>query len=217
MTVRQELASSEEIHAYLLQRLNLALRRPGMMGRETGIRLVLDHLLAAERRPEAWEELRETLDRRGAWTSVGVSGAFEDLLPGDHGCSTASVYAEFARRQGWLETDRLLDAGAYAELRAAIALWTAQDRTWSHVEAAFGPPSVLFGGTNPYYGKVLGYASESPQEPMVFFHLWNGTDPGAGHTWPPPRVEPLLLAVRCGDGPFADTFTFTPEGRRRPG
>jgi hypothetical protein len=37
------------------------------------------------------------------------------------------------------------------------------------------PPSVLCGGTNPLYGKTLGYLTEAPEEPMVFFHLWNGT------------------------------------------
>jgi hypothetical protein len=29
-----------------------------------------------------------------------------------------------------------------------------------------------------------------------------------------PEGEPVLWAVRLGDGPFRDGFTFTPEGRR---
>lgn len=43
--------------------------------------------------------------------------------------------------------------------------------------------------------------------------LWNGSEPDV--TWPAKGEEPALLAVRCGDeGPFDDTFTFTPEGWR---
>ncbi|WP_256446132.1 hypothetical protein [Pseudonocardia lacus] len=41
------------------------------------------------------------------------------------------------------------------------------------------------------------------------FHLWNRPDSGL--------AEPVLLAVRTDDGPFAEQFAFTPEGlRRRP-
>ncbi|MER5327107.1 hypothetical protein ABT003_48240, partial [Streptosporangium roseum] len=90
-----------------------------------------------------------------------------------------------------------------------------QDRVLSEVLETFGPPSVLFGGNNPLYGKTLGYLTEQAKEPMLFFHLWNGTDPGAESTWPPIYGEPVLLAVRYGTGPFRDTFTFTPEGHKR--
>lgn len=83
------------------------------------------------------------------------------------------------------------------------------------IVAEYGPPSVLFGGTNPLFGKTLGYLTEAPGEPMVFFHLWNGTDAESGQPWPPEHAEPLLTAVRHGDAAFADTFTFTPEGQRR--
>ncbi len=74
---------------------------------------------------------------------------------------------------------------------------------WSDVVDAFGPPSVLFGSSNPSHRKNLAYLIEAPQDPMVSVPLWN--------------EEPLLLAVRFGTGPFRRTFTFTPEGlRRRP-
>ncbi len=53
------------------------------------------------------------------------------------------------------------------------------------------------------------------EEPMVSFDLWNGSAPGAEQSWPSEHEEPLLLAVRFGTGPFRQTFTFTPEGRRR--
>ncbi|MFJ9623000.1 hypothetical protein [Streptomyces sp. NPDC101181] len=62
---------------------------------------------------------------------------------------------------------------------------------------------------------MLGYLTTDIAEPMIFFHLWNGTEPGSGSTWPPNRKAPILLAVRCGEGPFAERFTFTPEGHRR--
>lgn len=79
---------------------------------------------------------------------------------------------------------------------------------------AFGEPSALFGGTRPRYGKTLGCLSEDPDpdQPIVAFPLRNGTSPFG--EWPRPQ-EPRLSAVRFGEGPFRDTFTFTPEGRRR--
>ncbi|MFB7617208.1 hypothetical protein [Kitasatospora sp. NPDC056181] len=215
MPAADTLASSDEIHTYLVTRLNDALRRPGMWGGEHAIRLMLDHLLFAERRQGAWEDEQRALEQRKAWTPIGVKGAFEDFLPADHGTSVASVYAEFAHRQGWLEADRLLDAAEYDSMLATIDSWATHDRVWADVTSAFGPPSVLFGSTNPYYGKTLGYVTTDPSAPMLFFHLWNGTDPGADSSWPPAHEQPLLLAVRRGDAPFAASFTFTPEGRRR--
>ncbi|MET8956860.1 hypothetical protein ACWEO4_40760 [Streptomyces sp. NPDC004393] len=76
----------------------------------------------------------------------------------------------------------------------------------------FGPPSVLIGGTNSFCGKTLAYVSEKEDDPIVSFHLWNGSTSGS---WPPDHQEPLLLAVRYGDGPFRQRFTLTPEGERR--
>ncbi|MEU1086695.1 hypothetical protein ACFYPN_28790 [Streptomyces sp. NPDC005576] len=88
------------------------------------------------------------------------------------------------------------------------------ERTWADVTAEFGPPSVLFGGSNPLHGKTLGYLREDPQRPMVFFHLWNGVEPGAA-SWPSKHEQPLLLAVRLGRGSFHESLIFTPEGERR--
>jgi hypothetical protein len=107
----------------------------------------------------------------------------------------------------------VLDTAAYTVMRGTVRELAGHDRVWGDVVAAYGPPSVLCGGTNPLYGKTLGYLTEAPGEPMVFFHLWNGADAGSGRPWPPDHPEPLLLAVRYGDAAFADTFT--PEGRRR--
>ncbi|MFG3055399.1 hypothetical protein ACGFZP_31250 [Kitasatospora sp. NPDC048239] len=82
----------------------------------------------------------------------------------------ASVYAEFAYRQGWLKLDRALSSEEYATMLAEIDTWAARHRTWPGVISAFGTPSVLFGSTNPYYGKTLGYATADRSAPMLFFH-----------------------------------------------
>ena len=208
------LASSEDIHRYLVERLNFALRKPEVLGGELGIRMVLDHLLFLERQPDGLLEEQHRLAERGAWTSCGVIGAFDGVLPGKDAKAVASVYAEFAHRRGWLESDRVLTGSEYDALRGKVGHWAGRDRSWSDVVAEFGPPSVLLGSTNPWYEKTLGYLGEDADEPMVFFHLWNGADPGDESRWPA-HDEPVLLAVRCGDdGPFAEAFVFTPSGRR---
>ncbi|MER6129599.1 hypothetical protein ABT173_45010 [Streptomyces sp. NPDC001795] len=214
MTGETVYASPDEMRSYLMDQLNNVLRRPGMYGDvEAAMWMVVNHLLFLERRPEVWEEQKRAWGRQGAWSPTGVKGAFSPLLPPDHGCSVASVYAEFARRQGWLKPDRVLDAEAYAAMRSTVRQWGQRDRVWADVTAAFGPPSVLFGGANPFYRKTLGYLTEDLAQPMVFFHLGNRADRDTESCWPPALTEPLLLAVRCGDGKFADSFTFTPQGQ----
>ncbi|WP_220093388.1 hypothetical protein [Actinacidiphila glaucinigra] len=215
MTVPTAFAAAEEIHAHLVDQLNLALRRPGMYGGATALRILIDHLLFVERQPEAWAQLQREWEDRGLWTSTGISGAFRDLFPrqaDDH--VIASVYAEFVHRRGWLKPDHVLTGEAYEALAGRVRQWAAVDRTWAEVTAEFGSPSVLFGGNNPLYGKTLAYLTEDPQRPMVVFHLWNGSEPGA-EAWPPEHQQPLLLAVRCGRGSFSGSSTFTPEGERR--
>ncbi|WP_406194675.1 hypothetical protein OH807_05700 [Kitasatospora sp. NBC_01560] len=209
------LAAAEEIHDYLIDQLDLALRRPGMFGGEVALRVLIDHLLFVERQPEAWAELKQGWDERGLWTPIGPAGAFRDMLPAQVDCcEVASVYAEFAQRRGWLKPDRTLTGEEYEALTGRVRQWAEVDRTWVDVTAEFGPPSLLFGGNNPLYGKTLGYLTEDPQQPMVVFHLWNGTEPGAG-SWPPEHEQPSLLAVRFGGGSFRESLTFTPEGERR--
>lgn len=218
MPTSRSLAASDEIRAYLVDQLNLALRRPGMFGRESepALRMLMDHLLFVECQPKALAEQQRVWEERGAWSSAGVAGVFRDLVPDrSYEYGIASVYAEFAHRRGWLKPDRVLDRDEYAALECSVRQWAGEDRVWSDVVDEFGTPSMLFGGNNPYYGKTLGYLTENPEEPMVSFHLWNGSAPGVEQSWPPAHEEPLLLAVRFGTGPFRQTFTFTPEGRRR--
>lgn len=215
MTASPSLASADDIRAFLVEEVNSMLRRLGMYGGEGALWAAMRHLAFVERDGEAWQEQWRTwLDRSGR--STGVKGVFRDMSPGREAGldDVASVYAEFARGRGWLEPDRVLTAGDHARVRAEAPAWAAEDRTWSDVTAEFGEPALLLGGTNPFYGKALGYFGPDLSEPVVWFHLWNGGDPDG--TWPPKRAEPVLLAVRLGEeGPLDDTFTFTPEGWRR--
>lgn len=218
MPTSRSLAASDEILAYLIDQLNLALRRPGMFGKESelALRMLMDHLVFAECEPEALVEQQRVWEERGAWSSTGVAGVFRDLIPERYyEYGIASVYAEFAHRRGWLKPDRVLAPDEHAVLRSMVRQWAGEDRVWTEVVDEFGTPSMLFGSNNPYYGKTLSYLTANPEESMVSFHLWNGSAPGAEQSWPPPHDEPLLLAVRFGTGPFRQTFTFTPEGRRR--
>ncbi|MFF5900159.1 hypothetical protein ACFY8O_30125 [Streptomyces argenteolus] len=214
MTTDRSLATSEDMHTHLVDELNLALRRVGMYG-ELGLSMwfLINHLLVLERRPEVWEEQKDRWQRQRLWSSTATRGVFARYFPADHTYSEASVYAEFARREGWLQRDRVLDGEAYSALRDEAGRWAEHDRSWADVTAAFGPPSILIGGTNPRYGKTLCYLTNDLTQPMVTFHLWNGTDPGLDD-WPS-HQQPLLLAVRCGDGDLADSLTFTPQGQRR--
>lgn len=203
------------MHAYLVDQLNQALNRPGMFGGEPAILMLFDHLLFMEGQPGSrWEAVIEPLRKRGAFTAVGVKGVFRELIRGSDDHDVASVYAEFAHQRRWLHADRILDAGTHQALMDRAPEWAAQDRQWPDVAAEFGEPSILFGGTNPKYGKTLAYVSEDPEHPMVFFHLWNGDLDEASPTWNPSYEQPVLWAVRLGDRPFQNSFTLTPAGRR---
>lgn len=214
MSAPRPVVTADEIHAYLVQRLNRALRYPEGVGGELALVLLYQHLLFTEGQPDAWDEASERLRESGAWTAIGVRGAFRDLIRGADSSGMASVHAEFAHRRGWLATDRILDARTHQALLGRARQWAGNDRVWADVLAEFGAPSLLLGDDDPRYGKTLGYVGEDPDRPIVFFHLWNGNPDEKAPAWPPAYPEPLLWAVRFGDGPFRDTFTFTPQGRR---
>ncbi|MFJ9622999.1 hypothetical protein [Streptomyces sp. NPDC101181] len=151
MDVEMELASAQDMRNFLVDQLNSVLRRPGTYGDvEVCAWMTIDHLLFLEQRPDATGEQKHAWGEAGLWPADGVRGAISRLLPPDHQLSVASVYAEFARRQGWLKADRVVDAGTYASMRITAGAWAQHDREWVDVTTAFGPPSVLFGGTNPH-------------------------------------------------------------------
>lgn len=214
MTVPRTVVTADEIHAYLVGQLNRALRHPEGFGGEMALVLLYGHLMFTEGLPDVWAEASERLRKSGAWTAIGVRGAFRDLIRGNDTSGMASVHAEFAHRRGWLATDRILDARTHQALVDRARQWAGKDRVWADVLAEFGAPSVLLGGDDPRDAKTLGYIGEDPDRPIVFFHLWNGRlDPNASG-WSLAFAEPVLWAVRFGDGPFRESFTFTPQGRR---
>lgn len=215
MAASKTLVTSSEMHRHLVEQLNSALRRPGMYGGQTTLLLLVHQLLFMERRPQAWDEYKRLLEERGAWYSTGVTGVFRHLFPDnddEHGAS--SVFAEFAFQCDWLRPDRVLDTRAYDALSSSVHQWARTDRVWADVVEEFGAPSVLFGPISPFHGKTLGYLTDDPHTPMVFFHLGGKVGPGAAPSGQPPRPESILLAVRLSGGSFPADLTFTPEGRR---
>jgi hypothetical protein len=201
----------DELRGFQIDRLNDALRRPGMWGGETTIRLFLDMVAFADGLDEAWRAEQQTLRDRGAFNAVGVHGAVTELMPGyrDDGTTVASVYADIAWRHGWLTVDRTLPDPDLGPLRDHPGLWCTQDRNLDDVLTDLGPPSVLFGGGNPRYAKTLAYASADRIQPLVCLHF------AAAYDWDTPSAEsepPVLVAVRHGEGPFHNSFAFTPAG-----
>jgi hypothetical protein len=213
----QPVAAPGDLREYLLTQFNRALRRLGMYGGEDALLLLADALAFADGCQPKWNETLAELQAQGSATSARVRGAFQclwgDHTPNPHD-AVASVYAEAALPQGWVTLDRALDRREYDDLDRSSSLWARQDRTLAEVLATFGPPSIWFGGTSPYYPKTLAYTTEPEgAQSLTCFHLWNCPQPAAA----PHRAahhEPILLAVRhpSPSHPFADRFTFTPAG-----
>ena len=199
----------EEIQQHFIEGLNAAIRRPGMFGPgEIGPDFMLREVLyVTGAEPGAW---RAELEAAGAWSSIGVTGVVQQLLPRDVQLATASVYADYAHRHGWLELDCTLPEREYGELRDQLADYCATDHALAEILERFGEPSRISGGGR--YPCVLGYATA--HDPIVWFYLWNGSNPGEPESWPV-FEEPVLLATRCGMAPLEERFTFTPEGQRR--
>ncbi|MFD7137286.1 hypothetical protein [Streptomyces sp. NPDC059894] len=207
--------TAQDVREYLLTHLNGALRRPGMYGGETALRLYFDAVAFADAAEQAWREELKDLQARRASFSTGVRGAFQDLWGDAHEGAVASVYAEIAHRQGWLRLDRTLTSAEYDKILRTSETWCRKDRLLSDVVTAFGPPSVLFGGTNPRYPKTLGYATDRRDDTLLCFHLWNSFVPGSSSSAASVHAEPVLWAFRAGGALFTDGFTFTPEGSAR--
>ncbi|OHV61353.1 hypothetical protein BCD48_40040 [Pseudofrankia sp. BMG5.36] len=209
--------SSGEIRSYLADQMNAALRRPGMYGGEIALRLLFATLAHVERLDARWEAELDLLRARGLFTSTGVTGALDGVLPDGRSQdgAIASVYAEIAARFGWLVPDRGLSAAEQSALVQQAADWAGDDRTLGEVLSTWGAPSVWLGGKNPLYPKTLAYLVDDPQAPLVCFHLWNQIEPREGPGLNPVFPEPMMLAVRLGHGPLSTTLTFTPEGQRR--
>jgi hypothetical protein len=184
----------EQIQQHFIEVLNGAIRRPALYGRrEVGLHYAMSNVTFVM---ETGEEWRDALAERGAWSSIGVSGAVRQLMPETEQRAAASVYADYAREHGWLTLDRVLTSDEYGAVRDGFAEWCAVDRVREDVVARFGEPSVLIARRGD---GVLGYGR--PDEPIVWFHIGE---------------DDVVLAGRCG-GQFVESLLFTPEGaRRRP-
>jgi len=204
-----------DIRDYLLRQLNSALRRPGMYGAEIALHLYFDAIAFADRGERRWAEDLSALESRETFLPTGVTGAVERVLGHRAEDVMASVYAEIAHQYAWLTLDNNLPDADYGRIRSRLPAWCAQDRSHSEVIAEFGEPSMLIGGSNPRFPKTLVYATAHTDSPLIFFHLWNGTQPGAAANWPPDHPEPILLAARYGGARFIDGFIFTPTGSAR--
>lgn len=207
--------SRAEIREYLVTDLNLVLRRTAMYGGEGALIMAFAHLAFADGLGTGWwEQQRAAWQARGAFSPLGPKGAFQHQFPGNVDSAVSSLYAESAHERGWLSLDRALSPAEYDALCNSLPRWLTNDRTHTAVLDTYGPPSVLFGGSSPRSPKTIGYFTAQPSDPPVFFHLWNGVEPGTEPTWPPQYDEAILLATRQGTGPFHDSFAFTPHGRR---
>ncbi|MFE2931935.1 hypothetical protein [Streptomyces sp. NPDC059278] len=218
-TGRNDGRTALEVLDYLVTHLNGALRRPGMYGGETAIRLYLDAVAFADASEQAWQQELKDLQTRRGFSATGVRGAFQDLWGDAHEGAVASVYAEIAYRQGWLQLDRALTSAEHHEIRRVSETWCHKDRFLSDVVTAFGPPSVVFGGNNPNYPKTLAYATGQRNDTLLCFHLWNSFAADSTSSSASVHAEPVLWAFRQGGTLFTDGFTFTPEGSasRLPG
>jgi hypothetical protein len=202
----------DEVRRYHLNRLNDALRAPGMWGHETTIRLFMDDMAFVDGVAETWRQEQQALRDRGAFNALGVRGVVVDLMPRyrDGGSTVASVYAEIAWRHDWLTVDRTLSDRDLAAIRDDPASWCARDRNLDDVLSNLGPPSVRIGGSNRRYSKTLAYATADRTQHLVCLHFAGLYDWDAPA--PQPERAPVLVALRLGDGTFRESFTFTPAG-----
>jgi hypothetical protein len=183
-----------------------------MWGRELTIRLFMDAVAFVNGMGDLWEQAQDDLRTRGAFTALGVQGAFRAVLPSyrDDGAAVASVYAEIAWRLGWLVVDRALADDEHEQLSAQTDRWSGRNYQLDEIQAEFGPPSVLFGGSGPHCAKTLAYAAASRARGLVCLHFASPYDWNAPQ--PRPEAQPVLVAVRHGSGAFVDAFAFTAAG-----
>jgi hypothetical protein len=206
-----------EARPHIRMRLNEIVRRPGVYGRdETAECLLLEAMAAVDNSLPRWEAEFAGLKEHGAFSSTGVRGAYQQILP-DNALrgATCSMYAEIAHRCGWLDLDRACSKPEFQRLSDEVGDWVTQDRTLSELTETFGRPSLWIGGTNAFYPKTLSYGTADPGDPLVSFHLWNtfaAQVPGEPSRGVHP--EPVVLAVRHRPGDFPGSFSFTPLGVR---
>ena len=209
--------SSKEIREYFLDLLNSALPRLSMYGEEVVLQYFLSHLAFVDERDTELKAHMETLCTRGAFTSLGVGGAFNQYthLPAQSN-EIGSVYAEIAFKMGYLNTDRILDKNEFATLRSGLRS-TCRSRNFNteDVVKEFGVPSWR-SGTNPFYPWTYLYLCNDIDVGMIAFDFWNVVyyDEKAEKTCGTFGDLPVLRNIRIRGDNFSREFTFTPIGRK---
>ena len=202
--------SANEIRDFVLHNLDLALRASSWLGGVKTWNQQFDILCFIDDKKEQENAYFEDLIFGNKFPPTGISGAF-DLVFGAHSADmVASVYAEFALRQGWLRPDRVLPGEEFDVVLAEGVAWCGTDRTLSDVTARFGAPSCRLGSDSPSYPCTLMFVSDEPDRRAVYFHLWNTFTRELPSE--PVYRQPVLLGMRHMNGPFYDGFTLTPMG-----
>ncbi|GHJ47143.1 hypothetical protein Cs7R123_44850 [Catellatospora sp. TT07R-123] len=185
------------------------MRRPSTFGGDLVIELLARSVAYIDGAADHWDRAVEGLRSRGAFSSIGVRGAFHGMFPDyyDDGAS-GSVYGELAWRLGWLAVDRLMTPGEYARLQDEAARWCAVDCGYEETIAEFGPPSAIFGSQSRNNPRTILYAVDDPTRESVSLHFTNpfGVEVGS------PGAPLILLGIRRSDARFNEAFTLTPTG-----
>lgn len=155
---------------------------------------LLADLCFLDEREHDQEAVHEVLRSYG---KLGVAGPFIAMFGKDRSCvaEVASVFAEQFHRLGYLEVERLLDAGERNHLTTSLrAQFHGQDVRRSEVEASFGRPSLIV------EKRVLCYAP-ADMTGWVFFDCFQEQGsaeyvPGAGRFEWRRDDDPLVRAVR---------------------
>ncbi len=194
----------------LLERLNQAVRLPEDFGGLPTVVRLLDRLAAVQpsRGDHVW--IPDTNGR------LAPSAMLRQSFPDAEVHVVASQYGEDAHRRGWLRLDRTLTPAEHSVVVDTAVVWSRNNRSLQEVVDEFGPPSVIFGSTDPDRPKTISYTTSDPAAPVVAFHLGfappeadTGSDEG-------PSTSPVLLAVRVHDG-FVGGWEVTPLGESRFG
>jgi hypothetical protein len=206
--------TAEEMHAYLVARVQRFVPRPGMLGRERTVEVVLRGLLEdlcfLDDRHEEVVAVREDLGRYG---KLGVVGPFETMFGVDRECraEVASVFAEHFHRLGYLTVERLVPADDWTGLTADVrGRFDARDVRLSEVVAAYGAPSLVV------EKRVFCYAPADGSG-WVFVDAWadpvSRYVPDKGEFLGERDDDPLVRDVRLPGADFAQALVLTLYGR----
>lgn len=208
--------SAAELRRRWLDLLPRMVTRPGMWatdGRAYDVLargLLADLCFLDEREPDQ-DAVHTVLGRYG---KLGVAGPFIAMFGKERNCvaEVASVFAEQFHRLGYLQLERLLDAGDWDHLTDSVRQrFDGQDARRSEVESSYGPPSLVI------EKRVLCYASADTSS-WLFFDCFEDHGPGeyvpgAGRYEWRKNDDPLVRAVRCPAPDFEAGLILTLYGK----